>query len=1076
MKESRQVAIATEYPQGTASGTGRTAALPPIPEPGQVVKVRGSAWAVSDVRRQGLPRSPADEGVPGLAHVVSLQSLDEDRLGQELTVVWELEVGHTVAPDQGLPENVRTEAFDDPNTLAAFVDAVRWGAVTSADAHSYQAPFRSGANVEAYQLEPLRRALESSRTNLLLADDVGLGKTIEAGLVVQELLLRHRARTVVIVCPPSLSLKWQDEMREKFGLDFVIVNSELMAKVKRSHGLNANPFRLFPRVIVSMAWLPSLRAQRLLRDVLADVRSASTARRFAFDALVVDEAHHVAPASPTTAPGQRGYAVDSQRTTATMRLAEACEHRLFLSATPHNGYSESFTALLEMIDSRRFTRGASIDEKALREVAVRRLKSELKEKGFKNRTLETISFTPSPEEQSQFERLERLLAESARARGKGKGGDIVSMLLKKRFLSSPWSFARTLELYEGAEAGDHQLEMDDEAEYYAEVLGSGQSDEEEGDSEHPEFTALRRSKGSDPLAAATRSEIASLVEWGTRYQHKPDSRLEALISFLDAHCRTSDGEHWTTERIVVFTEYAATLDWIEDVLRQRGYGKVLETIQGATPTEEREKIRARFTESPDKHPVRVLLATDSAGEGIDLQAHCHRLVNFDIPFNPSRLEQRIGRIDRYGQTKNPEIYHFVPDTTSTTYAADMKFMGIIATKVGNATHDLIGKVNQVIDAQVQEHFSPTSTSRKARPTAPDDGNAVINSALASGVELNRRLTELARSYDDRKTAMHLTPANARRVVDTALALDAQPPLAEIDDDRTDAPVFQVPSLGRSWQMALRGLDTRLEPGVLRPITFNDKAAQGRTDLVHVHLGHALMQRATRTLRSALFSVDARINRVTAVVAPGLTESCVAAVSRLVLVGRGGLRLHEEVFLTGIRLRGRALAEAKVEQVLDETLDSENLILADEQVRAHLAALWNGDDARLRTRLRNAMERKSESLQEKVTHSLKQREGTDIARAREIFGAFRINLRDSRDRLEQAIRAEEEDVLFSDDQQKQRRRDLHHMNERLESLEDEEAREIASIRERYSDIRPYVSAAAIVFALTPQDAKNGRVEA
>ena len=1067
---------ATERPQGTTSGTGREVALPPVPEPGQVVKVRGSTWAVSDVRRQGLPRSPADEGVPGLTHAVSLQSLDEDRLGHELTVVWELEVGHSVAPDQGLPETVRPEAFDDPNTLAAFVDAVRWGAVTSADANAYQAPFRSGANVEAYQLEPLRRALQSSRTNLLLADDVGLGKTIEAGLVVQELLLRHRARTVVIVCPPSLSLKWQDEMREKFGLDFVIINSELMAKVKRSHGLNANPFRLFPRVIVSMAWLPSLRAQRLLRDVLADVRSASTARRFAFDVLVVDEAHHVAPASPTTAPGQRGYAVDSQRTTATMRLAEACEHRLFLSATPHNGYSESFTALLEMIDSRRFTRGASIDEKALREVAVRRLKSELPEKGFKTRQLKTILFEPSQEEQTQFERLERLLAESARANGKGKGGDIVSMLLKKRFLSSPWSFARTLELYEGAGPGDRQLEMDDEAEYYTEVLGSGQSDQEEGDADHPEFTALRHSKGSDPLVAATQSEIASLVEWGLGYEHKPDSRLEALISFLDTHCRTSDGRFWTNERVVVFTEYAATLDWIAGVLRQRGYKDVLETIQGSTPAEEREKIRARFTESPDKHPVRVLLATDSAGEGIDLQAHCFRLVNFDIPFNPSRLEQRIGRIDRYGQTKTPEIYHFMPEATSTTYAADMKFMGIIATKVGNATHDLIGKVNQVIDAEVQEHFSPTGGRRKARPIAPDNGNEVINRALAGGVELNRRLTELAQSYDERKAAMHLTPANARRVVDTALALDAQPPLAEIGDDRTEAQVFEVPNLGRSWQMALRGLDTRLEPGVPRPITFDDKAAQKRTDLVHIHLGHALMQRATRTLRSALFSVDSRINRVSAVVTPGLTESCVAAVSRLVLVGRGGLRLHEEVFLTGIRLRGRALAEAKVEQVLDETLDSDDLVLADEQVRTHLAALWNDDGARLRARLLNAMERKSESLQEKVTQNLKEREQTDIARAREIFGAFRINLRESRDRLEQAIRAEEEDVLFTDDQQKQRRRDLHHMNERLESLDDEEAREIASIRERYSDIRPYVSAAAVVFALTSEDATNGRVEA
>ncbi len=1067
------MATATEYPQGAEGGTERTVALPPVPEPGQVVKVRGSTWAVSDVRRQGLPRSPADEGVPGLAHVVSLQSLDEDRLGQELTVVWELEVGHTLQPDQGLPEAVRPDAFDDPNTLAAFVDAVRWGAVTSADANSYQAPFRSGANVEAYQLEPLRRALQSSRTNLLLADDVGLGKTIEAGLVVQELLLRHRARTVVIVCPPSLSLKWQDEMREKFGLDFVIVNSELMAKVRRSHGLNANPFRLFPRVIVSMSWLPSLRAQRLLRDVLADVRKTSSARRFAFDVLVVDEAHHVAPASPTTAPGQRGYAVDSHRTTATKKLAEACEHRLFLSATPHNGYSESFTALLEMIDSRRFTRGAAIDQKALKEVRVRRLKSELPDKGFKPRKLKTIPFTPSEEEQEQFERLARLLAEAARAKGKGKGGDIVAMLLKKRFLSSPWSFARTLELYEGAAVGDRQLGMDED-DYYTEVLGSGQSDEEEGEAEHPEFTALRHSKGADPLTAAIISEAASLVDWGLGYEHKPDSRLEALVAFLDAHCRP-DGRTWSNERVVVFTEYAATLDWIAGVLRQRGYKDVLETIQGSTPVEQRELIRARFTESPDKHPVRVLLATDSAGEGIDLQSHCHRLVNFDIPFNPSRLEQRIGRIDRYGQTKNPEIYHFKPLASSSTYAADMEFMAIIARKVGTATQDL-GQVNQVIDAEVQEHFSPTGIARKPRPTAPDDGDEAMNEALAGGVELNRQLTELTDTYEERKVIMHLTPANARRVVDTALTLDAQPPLVEIGDEDTDAQVFEVPRLGRSWQPALRGLDTRLEPGVPRPITFDDKAARGRTDLVHIHLGHALMQRATRTLRGALFSVDAPVNRVTAVVTPGLPESCVAAVSRLVLVGRGGLRLHEEVFLTGIRLRGQALAESKVEQVLDETLDSEDLVLADDQVRAHLATLWQDDSARLRTRLLKAMERKSESRQEKVTESLKRRQETDIARAREIFGAFRVNLLESRDRLEQAIRAQEEELLFTDDQQKQRRRDLHHMNERLESLGDEEAREIASIRERYSDIRPYVSAAAVVFALTPEDAKNGAVEA
>ncbi|MCB0893058.1 MAG: DEAD/DEAH box helicase, partial [Propionibacteriaceae bacterium] len=233
--------------------------LPELPTPGRVVEVRGSTWAVTDVVAQGLLRSPADESVAGRQHVVALQSLDEDRLGEELRVIWELEVGHTLAPDRGLPVAIQAEAFDDPDTLGAFVDAVRWGAVTSADDDAYQSPFRSGVNIHAYQLEPLRRALQSPRTNLLLADDVGLGKTIEAGLVIQELLLRHRARTVIIVCPPSLSLKWQDEMREKFGLDFVIVNSERMAEVRRQHGLNANPLKVFPRVIVSMAWIASAR-------------------------------------------------------------------------------------------------------------------------------------------------------------------------------------------------------------------------------------------------------------------------------------------------------------------------------------------------------------------------------------------------------------------------------------------------------------------------------------------------------------------------------------------------------------------------------------------------------------------------------------------------------------------------------------------------------------------------------------------------------------------------------------------------------------------------------------------------
>ena len=566
---------------------------PTLPEAGQVVEVRGSTWAVANVQAQGLPRSPADESSAQLSHVVDLQPLDEDRLGEQLSVVWELEVGHTVTPAQGLPDVIYADSFDDPTTLAGFVDAMRWGAVTSADPNRYQAPFWSGVNVEAYQLEPLRRALESPRTNLLLADDVGLGKTIEAGLVIQELFLRHRARTAVIVCPPSLALKWQDEMREKFGLDFTIVNSELMAQVRRTHGLHANPFQLFPRVIVSMAWLPQVRAQRLLRDVYTQATNPKTGKRYAFDILVVDEAHHVAPASPSTVGSGRGYAVDTQRTVATRQLADKCEHRLFLSATPHNGHPESFTALMEMIDPRRFSRGALLDSKALKNVTVRRLKSDLPDRGFKKRKVGALDFTPSDSEQEMFSLLDEIVTNSAKQNGTKPTGDIVTMLLKKRFLSSPFAFGMTLSHYLSSRSG-RGLPEDD----YDDIFGEGQADEEEGLWEQDEAERLRQSKGSDPLVTAKPGQLEALMDWGLSYESRADSRLECLLVYLEAVCRP-DGKHWFNERVVIFTEYAHTVDWLTRVLTQRGFGgERLAVIQGATKPEDREYIRSQFTADP----------------------------------------------------------------------------------------------------------------------------------------------------------------------------------------------------------------------------------------------------------------------------------------------------------------------------------------------------------------------------------------------------------------------------------------------------------------------------------------------
>lgn len=1047
---------------------GRSA-LPTLPEPGQVVEVRGSTWAVANVQAQGLPRSPADDATAQLSHVVDLQSLDEDRLGEQLSVVWELEVGHTVTPAQGLPDVIHAEAFDEPVTLAGFIDAMRWGAVTSADPDRYQAPFWSGVNVEAYQLEPLRRALGAPRANLLLADDVGLGKTIEAGLVIQELFLRHRARTAVVVCPPSLALKWQDEMREKFGLEFTIVNSELMAQVRRIHGLHANPFQLFPRVIVSMAWLPQVRAQRLLRDVYAQVTNPKTGNRYAFDIIVVDEAHHVAPSSPSAFAGGLSYAVDTQRTIAVRQLAEKCEHRLFLSATPHNGHPESFTALMEMIDPRRFARGANLDAAALKDVTVRRLKSDLSGKGFKKRKVNTLVVTPSDSEQQMFSLLDEIVTKSAKQNGARPGGDIVTMLLKKRFLSSPFAFGVTLSRYISSKAGRGLFDED-----YDDIFGEGQSDEEEGLWEQDEAETLRQSKGSDPLAAAEPGQLETLMDWGLGFESKADSRLECLINFLDEVCRP-DGATWSNERVVVFTEYAHTVEWLTRVLNQRGYtADRLAVIQGATAPEDREYIRSQFTADPTKEMVRVLLGTDAAGEGIDLQTYCHRLVNFDIPFNPSRLEQRIGRIDRYGQEKEPQVFHFVPVDDSSTYDADLKFMVRIASKIAQVEYDL-GSANQVVGEEIQRHFGKR-TPAKAKSKGVD-ANEVINSALAGGIELNARLTQLEQGYAKSRTEMHLDPANLRRVVDTALRINHQSVLIENHEfvKDTDAEVFTLPTLTTGWHDTLRGLDTRLKPGELRPITFDPDAAEGRADLVYVHLGHPIVQKAQRLLRRSLWSVDSPLSRVTAVVVDDLEESFVAAVTRMVLVGRGGVRLHEEVFLAGVRLKGRrAMAEEKAEAALDKALDRERLTVADDGVRDQLCALWNVPDAPLRLRLEESMRSRAGRRHELVIEQLASRRAADIQRAREIFAAFGANLRDSLARL----KAEEDKAqgqLFADpDQQRQWRRDMDAIGRRLDELDDEEAREVASITDRYADVKPNTTAAAIVFALTRSDA-DGWVE-
>lgn len=328
-----------------------------FPEPGQLVDVRQRRYVVVDVVEGTVPLDPLK--VESLSqsyqhsqsqHLVALASVEDDDLGEELQVIWEVEPGVKVTERNALPVPV---GFDAPERLDTFLNAVRWGAVSSADIKSLQAPFRSGVEMEDYQLDPVVRAIQMPRANLLIADDVGLGKTIEAGLVCQELIIRHRARKILIICPAALQVQWRDQMRDKFGLEFRIVDSTLLKDLRRQRGLHVNPWTHFPRLITSIDFLKRERPLRLFSEVLPPNGEPTYPRKF--DLLIVDEAHNVAPS------GKGQYATDSQRTLALRRLAPHFEHKLFLSATPHNGYSESFTALLELLDNQRFARGVKVN-------------------------------------------------------------------------------------------------------------------------------------------------------------------------------------------------------------------------------------------------------------------------------------------------------------------------------------------------------------------------------------------------------------------------------------------------------------------------------------------------------------------------------------------------------------------------------------------------------------------------------------------------------------------------------------------------------------------------------------------
>lgn len=1026
------------------------------PEVGQLVRVRDRHWVVTNVVASSLEIPAASP-----SHLVELSSVEDDAYGDELTVFWEVEPGTVVLPKATLPQP--SEGFDDPGRLAAFLDAVRWGAIASADARALQAPFRSGISIEDYQLDPVVRALQMPRVNLLIADDVGLGKTIEAGLVIQELLLRHRARTVLIVCPASLCLKWQAEMHDRFGLEFQIVDAEAVKQLRRERGVGANIWTSFPRLIVSIDWLKAPRAMALLDAVLPTDATVYPRR---FDLLVVDEVHQCAPA------GRGAYATDSQRTIALRKIAAHFEHRLFLSATPHNGYTESFTALLELLDPQRFARGVKPSEEAQRRILVRRLKSELRKElppkpdgspRFAERRIVPIPIRYPDRERQIHDALQEYTAlrrKRAGSKSSKTASDFVALLLKKRLFSSPKAFLETLR--------EHMrtLNRRGAAEHVSESRLRAEFDrlEEDVDSddaldERTQDALATAARASEALSKEEQPLLGQMLEWAEKEAHRPDAKAKALLDWLTATCKPNGA--WNDERVIVFTEYRDTQRWLQDQLVRHDFeAERIALLYGGLETDKRERIKAEFQAPPDRSPVRILLATDAASEGIDLQLQCHRMVHVEIPFSPARLEQRNGRIDRHGQPSPVvEIHHFVSEgferAKPGSLDGDLDFLWRIARKVDTIRDDL-GTAGPVLAQQVEE-------AMLGRRESVDDGEVDRAKAKASrtALKLERNLREeikrLREQLDESVEELGITPAAVARVVTVALELARQP---ELKPSVRHPGRYKVGALSNAWALAKAGLADPLS-GSERPITFDHAVADRDKDVVLAHLQHRLVAQATRLLRAEIWKTggEKTLHRVSASVSndSGLDHTVAVAHARLVVTGQDGHRLHEEVIAAGGAVRNGRFARLGVGDIR-KAVASVTGEPVDKATEHSLAAQWSSiEDA-----LYRALESRAYEVTTSLDRRLRERAEFEAASIASVLNDLKKNIEAELKELEGESGRQLRLQFTNDDERVQLDRDIAALQQRLREIPAEIAREQTAVRSRYSSPQHRLFPAAVTF--------------
>lgn len=503
---------------------------------------------------------------------------------------------------------------------------------------------KAAFNTSEFQLTPTIKALQLPRPRLLIADGVGLGKTIEVGIFLSEMMKRGKGKRIMVLALKSILGQFQQEMWNRFAIPLVRLDSEGIARIKTQLPANKNPFDYYDKTIVS---IDTLKNNAKFRHYI---------EKSNWDIIVIDECHTVANAQ-------------SQRGDLAQFLAKKCESLILTSATPHNGRKESFANLINMIEPTAIPKSGDYTKEDVEPYYVRRFKNDIEDatvrENFQEREIVRLQTELLPEEIDflSYQQELKFQALSALKKGKSKDDFLFSVMIFKAFMSSPMAALSSIE---------NRLEK---------VKG----------------LSLNSDKYEDSLEVLRdhQSLLKHILDKKADSKYK---KFKTTLMELGWSGKKKD------ERFVVFSERIATLKYLEENL-VKDFGlneEAIKSFSGSDSDVEQQRIIEDFGKADSK--VKILLCSDAGSQGVNLHFYCNRMINYDIPWSLITLEQRNGRIDRYGQKKTPYIYYLIAHTNEQAIKTDLHIINKLTVKEEEVYKTLgdAGSVMHLHDAHEEE--------------------------------------------------------------------------------------------------------------------------------------------------------------------------------------------------------------------------------------------------------------------------------------------------------------------------------------------------------------------------------------